>query len=277
MRSIKEFFIAIGAYFNVLPFVFTNGIWSFFVLPLVLNFMLIAGLIYMIFYSVDNMSSYMGGKVIEWGLYNISGGSWIIKATFALITFLLTKGILLLQIFALWQFYQLLSLIFLTPLFSYLSEKIQEVLIGTKTKFSIGQFMKDVYRGIRIAIRNIFFQVLWIILTTFVLGTILPFLAFLLPLGLFLISAFYYGFTMIDYRSEYYHFSPKESRLFVNNHKGFALGNGVVFQFLLMIPIIGTLFAPSFALVAAALGLDKLKNVSKLNGETIEIEAVEIE
>ena len=251
MKSIKEFFLGTSSYTQVLPFVFSNGIWSFFVWPLTFNLLLFIGLVYVIIVTSTALHSLVLTFMASIGLMDVS---WIAF----IITWLLSYGAKLFFLYLVWQFYQLLSLIFLAPLFSYLSEKIQEVITGREAVFSLNQFIKDVIRGIRIAIRNIFFQCLWIALF-YIICFMIPILTPFLPLALFLVGAYYYGFAMIDYRSEFYHLSPKESRLFVQNHRWYALGNGIVFQTLLFIPIIGTLFAPPLALVAAALGLEKLR------------------
>lgn len=250
MAAIKELIVSVKAYFKVLPFVLKHQIWSFFLLPIILNSLLFFGLVYF----AMSMSSEISEKM---SMY-LMGLDWISSSWFSFaLEFGISYLLKLVLFYFLWQFYQLLSLIFLSPLFSYLSEQVQEALTGVKHDFSIDQFGKDVIRGVIIALRNIFYQLVWMLIL-YVLVIFIPIFAPLLPLALFMLGGYYYGFTMIDYRSEVMRMDTKQSRFFVKKHRYLALGNGMVFQMILFIPVVGTIFAPSFALVAAALGIEEL-------------------
>lgn len=250
MKSVNQFFLGVFSYFKVLSFVKRHKIRSFFLLPLLLNVAFIGLLVYAV--VIFSASFYQFALAWASGA-GLSEGTWF----FTVLTWLFCYGAKLLLFYLVWQFYQLLSLIFLAPMFSYLSEKVQAALSGKVSPFSMAQFGKDILRGLQLALVNIFYQCVWIVflyLGAFFMTILLPFL----PLALFLVGAYFYGFAMIDYRNEVYRLSPAASRKTVKQFKWFALGNGVTFQLLLMIPIVGTLFAPSFALVAAALGLEEL-------------------
>lgn len=250
MYPIKELVISVQSYFKVLPFVLRNNIWSFFLLPLTLNLGLIASLLYLVFESSAFAEEELVFLMMEWGLVDLVWISLIVK-------FLLSYGLKMILFYFVWQFYQLLSLIFLSPLFSYLSEKVQESLTGVEVQFSGIQFLKDVLRGIKIGMKNITLQLIWI-MVFYSSVFVFPFLSVFLPFVLFMLGAYYYGFAMIDYRSEVFHLDAENSRRFVKKHRYLALGNGIVFQVLLLVPVLGTLFAPSFALVAAALGIEEI-------------------
>ena len=250
MKSINQFFLGVYSYSNVIPFVRKHQIWSFFLLPLFLNVALFGLLVYAVVVFSANFYQFILAGAADLG---VSEGTWF----FILLTWIFSYGVKLFLFYLVWQFYQLLSLIFLAPLFSYLSEKVQAALSGEVIPFSTMQFMKDILRGLQIAVVNIFYQAVWLLVlyvTAFFVPVLLPFL----PPALFLVGAYYYGFAMIDYRNEVYRLSPAASRNTVKQFKWFVLGNGGAFQLLLMIPVVGTLFAPSFALVAAALGLEEL-------------------
>lgn len=222
-------------------------------LPLLLNIALVGLLVYVaVLFSVR----FQQFVLIDGAAMDLVGDTWLL----AFLTWALSYGLKLVMFYLVWQFYQLLSLIFLAPLFSYLSEKVQEVLSGIKTPFSILKFAKDSLRGVQLAIVNVFYQCVWVG-GLYAAALVVPILIPFLPLALFLVGAYFYGFAMIDYRNEFFGLSPKESRTTVKQLKWFALGNGVAFQVVLMVPLVGTLFAPSVALVAAALGVRKLQLV----------------
>jgi CysZ protein len=84
-------------------------------------------------------------------------------------------------------------------------------------------------------------------LASFVFPVIAPFAAVLL----FLIQSYYAGFGNMDYTLER-HFNFQESIAFVRQHKGIAIGNGIIFIGLILIGI-GFLIAPSFSTVAATI------------------------
>ncbi len=63
---------------------------------------------------------------------------------------------------------------------------------------------------------------------------------------------------MIDYSLERNKLSPAASIDFISNHKGLAIGNGLMFYLMHIVPVIGWVFAPAYAVVAATLSLYKV-------------------
>ncbi len=49
--------------------------------------------------------------------------------------------------------------------------------------------------------------------------------------------------------------NTQQSIEFISRHKGLAIGNGMVFYIMHLVPVIGWLFAPSYAVIAATLSL----------------------
>jgi CysZ protein len=64
---------------------------------------------------------------------------------------------------------------------------------------------------------------------------------------------------MLDYSSERNKLSTSASIAFIGKHKGLAIGNGLVFYMMHLIPFLGWLLAPSYAVVAATLSLHKAR------------------
>jgi len=113
--------------------------------------------------------------------------------------------------------------------------------------------MKDIWRGIRIALRNLLWQSVYV-LSIFILSFI-PLFGWIAPLVALLVECYYFGFSMLDYSSERNKLSASQSIEFIGRHKGLAIGNGLVFYLMHMIPFVGWLLAPSYAVVAATLSL----------------------
>jgi CysZ protein len=70
---------------------------------------------------------------------------------------------------------------------------------------------------------------------------------------------------MIDYRNEFRRLSAGESNRIIKQHRGLAIGNGLAFNLLLLIPVLGVLLAPPLGAVAAGIAanqvLDKEPNL----------------
>jgi len=62
-------------------------------------------------------------------------------------------------------------LMVLSPLLAIASEKVEKVITGNVYKFNMKQLMKDVVRALRIATRNIFYELILILGVYFVLWT----------------------------------------------------------------------------------------------------------
>jgi CysZ protein len=71
----------------------------------------------------------------------------------------------------------------------------------------------------------------------------------------FFIESYFYGFSMMDYSCERHRLNMSESIHFIRQHRGMAIGNGMVFYLFMLIPILGWMLAPSYAVIAATIDL----------------------
>ena len=60
---------------------------------------------------------------------------------------------------------------------------------------------------------------------------------------------------MLEYSSERHKLSTSQSIAFIGKHKGLAIGNGMIFYMMHLIPILGWILAPSYAVIAATISL----------------------
>ncbi len=163
----------------------------------------------------------------------------------------------ILVIFLLSFIYKYLVLIVGSPFFAYLSEKTEEIALGTSTPFSLAQLVKDVGRGIRLAIRNLFRQTIFT--GVFSLASFLPVIGFIAPWIIARKDWYYYGFSMLDYSCERHKMGVKESVEFMKKHHILATINGLVFYAMMIIPFLGALLAPCYCSIAATLAFIKIK------------------
>ena len=101
--------------------------------------------------------------------------------------------------------------------------------------------MRDVVRGVLIAMRNLFIEIGYMVLV-FILGLFIPFVGGLVgSIFLFFISAYFYGFSFIDYTNERRRLTVKQSVAFMRQNKGLAIANGFVFSIFLLFSLFFTL------------------------------------
>ena len=60
---------------------------------------------------------------------------------------------------------------------------------------------------------------------------------------------------MLDYSCERHRLSPTESIQYIGTHRGLALGNGMMFYLMHLVPFVGWVLAPSYAVIAGTISL----------------------
>jgi len=216
-----------------------HGLWKYAVLPGLLS-ILVAGLILAWGLStVDDIASWMMGIYpFELGRETVTGiMEWF-------------SGILMV-IICLFVF-RYIVMIVAAPFMGTLSEKVESIMTGAApAKVPAGQMVKDMVRGIRIALRNIVRELLLTLGLT-IAGFVIPVIGSVVSTALiFFVQAYFAGFGNIDYTLERKKFSIKDSVAFVNRNRGMAIGNGAGWVVLMLIPVLGWFLAPVLGTVAA--------------------------
>ncbi|MEN9685174.1 MAG: hypothetical protein RLZZ28_960 [Bacteroidota bacterium] len=249
---LKEMIIAIQAYFEAHRFIQQHRLWKWILIP---------GIIYsLLFIFGMYFFSHTSSSFIEWIILKTGLKSWLDTINSSFLGFLFTMGSLLLWLILMLFYFSLFKYVFLiigSPVFSYLSEKTEAIIEGKEYPVSIAQLWKDMKRGITIAARNSLWQTVYTI--SILLLSLIPLVGWLTPILAILVECYYYGFSMLDYSMERHKRSPAESIFFIGTHKGLAIGNGLIFYLMHLVPIIGWLLAPSYSVVAATLSMHPLK------------------
>lgn len=176
------------------------------------------------------------------------------------LSFLLIFGQIILHLVLMLFYFSLFKYLFLiigSPLFAYLSEKTEAIIEGKDYPFNFKQLLKDIVRGIRLALRNVLWQTVYTI--SILILSFLPVLGWITPLIALVVECYYFGFSMLDYSCERNKLSPSQSIAFVGRHKGLAIGNGMIFFLMHLVPVAGWLLAPSYAVIAATISLYNTK------------------
>lgn len=256
---LKEIVIAIQSYGKAHQFIRSHRLWRWIILP---------GIIYAILFVT---SMYFFGKtatgVIEY-LTNVIGlREWIQRLQSSWLGFLFTIAGVILWILLMFFYFSLFKYIWLilgSPIFAFLSEKTESIIEGKEYPFSLTQLMKDAWRGARLAARNTLWQTVYTV--SILIISFIPVLGWATPILAMFVECYYYGFSMLDYSFERNRISPAQSIAIVSQHKGLAIGNGIVFYLMHLVPFIGWVLAPAYAVIAATISIMENKgNITPAN------------
>lgn len=267
MSLFKNFGTGFSAYGKALNIIFTKGLWWYFIFPILLNVIFLIGG----WLGIGSITDYIESWLT--GLLSFDGDSFTGASMLEPISGYLSgaAGVVVwavLKIAFFWVFATVggyIVIICLSPVFAFLSEKTEEVLTGNKYPFNGDQLMRDVVRGILIALRNMSIELVYMF-GIFILGLIIPFIGGIIgTIILFFIASYFYGFAFIDYTNERRRLTIKQSVKFIRANKGMAIANGMVFSLFMFIPFCGTTlagFAAIVSVVAATVATHKVVDLS---------------
>jgi len=163
-------------------------------------------------------------------------------------------------------------IIIMAPVFSLISEKTE---ITTTTNnddfpFNFKQFIKDIFRGVGIAIRNMSIE-LGIMVVVIIVGFV-PIIGWFGPIVMFFISAYFFGFSYMDYTNERHKRSMKESIYFIRKYKWVAITNGAIFSFSLIIPYCGIALSAFIAILSVIAGTVSTIELNKYENSISELQ-----
>ena len=229
-------------------FISKHRLWKWIILPGLLYAVLFVIGMYFFWKSSDGAISYISEVL---GI-----DKWLARQQSSVLSFLfILAGIVvrLILVFFYFSLFKYLFLIIGSPLFAYLSERTEAIIAGKEFPFSFSQLLKDALRGIKLALRNMMWQTVYSV--SILLLSLFPIVGWITPLISLFVECYYYGFSMLDYSCERHKLSPSASIEYIGKRKGLAIGNGLVFYLMHCIHIIGWIFAPAYAVIAATISL----------------------
>lgn len=247
----SDYGIGVSTHLDAIRFVRRHRLWGYFLYPVILLVILaIAG-----FFSIFAFSHYLTDWLFSFLQTDFHTGEdwlggflqlllWIVKF---LASFVIRIYIFLLAL----KVIRYIVLILCSPMMALLSEKVEELVTGNSYPFNFAQFLKDVLRGVLVNLRNLAFE-LSITIALLVVGWIPVIGLITVPVSL-LVSWYFLGFNMIDYTCERRRMPVSEGARFIRKRKGIAIGNGMIFSWLLLVPFAGLIIAPVLSSVAGTL------------------------
>ena len=236
---IKEVFNGIQDYFSAYRLLNELNLWKYFKIPIVISFLLGITIIAASWSFSDDIGGYIS---------SIWGFSWGKQTVTAISNFI---GGLIVFAVGIVIFKHALMII-VAPFMSPISEKIERHIYGIVKKPGTGLKAQTTAfaRAFQLSIRNFVVEILWI--TPFFIFSFIPVIGFIFLILIFLVQSYYAGFGNMDYTLERY-FPYKRSLEYVRNHRGIAIGNGIVFMLILLIPIVGILIVLPLSAVAGTI------------------------
>ena len=245
---LKEIIISIQSFFQAHQFIVKHRLWKWILIPGLIYMLLFAGGIYLFWQSSN--------AAIEFIFFKTGVKTWLDNMKEGWLNFFVIMGQLFIWLTMLmfcFSIFKFLFLIIASPVFAYLSEKTESIIENKEFPFSMKQLLKDIVRAIQIAARNLLWQSVYLL--TILILSFIPVFGWIAPLVALLVECYYFGFSMLDYSSERNKMSAQQSIAFIGKHRGLAIGNGLIFYIMHLVPFIGWLFAPSYAVIAATLSL----------------------
>ncbi|MEZ4911685.1 MAG: EI24 domain-containing protein [Saprospiraceae bacterium] len=207
-------------------------------------YVLLSGCLAMLLFAIVIALGYFG-----MGHFSVLLASWI-PITWTYETTLYTVLLTIAWIIICLLVFKYLLLITLSPLLSFISEKIEKS-YSHKIQGTTGvNIMNSAIRAVRINGRNIIKEITISILL-FLLSFILGLQVVTVPL-LFMVQTYFLGFGFMDFYLERHH-SFSQTIPVVYKNKWAAIGIGSIFSVLFAIPIFGMILAPYVATVSATL------------------------
>ncbi len=248
---LKEIIIAIQAYAQAHDFIRKHRLWKWIIVPGIIYMLLFAASMYYFTHTANSFFEWINKEFLEQSLQKL-------KDSF--LGFLITLGTVMIWITVMLFYFSLFKYFILavgSPVFAFLSEKTEAIIEGKDLEFNFYELATDIFRGISIAVRNTLWQTVYFV--GILLVALIPFVGWFTPVFALLIEGYYYGFSMLDYSMKRHTKNTSESIYFIANHKGLAIGNGMIFYLFHVVPIIGWVLAPAYAVIAATLSIYPLK------------------
>ncbi|PQJ19944.1 EI24 domain-containing protein [Tenacibaculum sp. SG-28] len=211
-------------------------LWRYFLVPIAISFLTAVVILITAFVFADDIGAYIG-ELWKWDFG---------KSTFSAVSSFFSGAVIIVIGLIL---YKHIVMAIVSPFMGPVSEKIEAHLLGGKASVSDSSFSKLLLRGIRLNLRNLFRELL--LTLPLLLLSLVPVLGIIFTFIIFLIQSYFAGFGNMDYTLER-HYSYRDSIRFVQNNKGLALGNGIVFLFILLIPVFGFILVLPLSVAAAS-------------------------
>ncbi|MBS1662571.1 MAG: EI24 domain-containing protein [Bacteroidetes bacterium] len=243
---LKEIIIAFQSYGRAHQFVTKHRLWKWILIPGVLYAILFSVGMYFFWNSANDAVAWLSQLIHRFSPHRSAGLNFLVLMTAMMVHLVL--------VFFYFSLFKYLFLIICSPIFSYLSEQTEALINGKEYSFKMdSEFFQDMKRGIGLALRNSLWQTVYTL--SILILSFIPLIGWITPVISTFVECYYYGFSMLDYSCMRHKLSPSASIAYIGQHKGLAIGNGIIFYGMHFVPVLGCVLAPAYAVIAATISL----------------------
>lgn len=233
---IKNILKGIRAYARTFKLINELRLWKYFGVPMAISFFIAV----LIGFSAWGLSDNLGAFISKVWFWQWGSETFRSISNFVGAFVIIALGIIL---------YRHIVMALSAPFMSPVSEKIEKHLYGINHSHRNTSNASQLWRGVRINVRNLLMELLFTI--PIILIGFIPVVGIISTVLLFLVQSYYAGFGNMDYTLER-HYKYSESIQFVRKNRGLAIGNGIVFMLMLLIPIVGIILVLPLSVTAAS-------------------------
>ena len=253
---LKNIIKGMQAYGNSFRLINKLGLWKYFGVPMAISLLTAV----LIGFSAWGLSDNLGDFISKIWFWEWGSETFRIISNFIGALIIIALGLML---------YRHIIMALSAPFMSPVSEKIERYLYGTGHNHRNTSNAAQLWRGVRINIRNLMMELMLTI--PIILIGFIPIIGIISAVLLFLVQSYYAGFGNMDYTLER-HFKYSESIRFVRRNRGLAIGNGIVFMLMLLIPVVGIILVLPLSVTAASTEtLRVLENSEKLSKTSVKV------
>jgi len=237
MIMIQNIFKGLQVYTGAYGLISKLKLWKYFIVPIIISIVVFG----LVFLSAWGLSDNLGLWIASMWPWDIGKGIITTISTYISGIVILALGLIT---------YKHVIMALSSPFMSPVSEKIEAYYTGQPAKnYTNITFSQQLARSIRISLRNLTKELLYTL--PILLLKFIPIVNIFSTALLFLVQAYYAGVSNMDYTLER-HFNYRESIQFIKKHRGLAIGNGIGFLLLLLVPVVGIILVLPLSVTSAS-------------------------
>ncbi|MDG2123481.1 MAG: EI24 domain-containing protein, partial [Verrucomicrobiales bacterium] len=215
-------------------------LWQYQLIPAFISLVISSALLVGIWFAGESLAGWVDAAVV------IETG-WLDK----LVTIAVEVLAFAVMLVAFFFLHKHIVIVALAPFLGRLAENIIRGTKGEKPTPALPA-IRAVQRSAIINTRSIFFELL-ITIALVTPGFIFPLISPFTTTAAFLVEACYVGYGLIDFPLEYRGFTVTQSIRYTKTHRAVSAGVGTGYLLLMMVPVVGWMFAPTFGTAAGTI------------------------
>lgn len=241
MTTISKAVSGLAAYRLVPGVLLRHRLWHYQLLPAFISLLMSVALVVGFYFAAGAVSGWLDRVVV----LKVVWLDQLVTLTSAVLTFLVLLA-------AFFFVHKHLVLIVLSPFLGKIAEEVVKAVKGPEYVESKLSFAQSLARSTKVNLHYIVRELLGNLL--FLLCGVIPILGSLVSAaGMFVLQSKFLGFGLMDFPLEHRGLSARESDEFVKSRAALSIGLGAGYLLLMLIPIVGWMFAPTFGTVAGTL------------------------